>query len=211
MGKRNKQKRIGLIEGFDNVYQDSDLLLLKDFFCPQKPLVLELGCGKGTYTTSLAEMFAEKNFVGVDVKGERIFIGAKYAQLHNLSNVRFVRGAVNNLTQYIDPQSVAEIWITFPDPFPRKKQAKHRLTSPEFLQMYKKVLVPGGKMHLKTDDLDLFEYSLEVLQDNGGKIIQAIANIYQEENLDPVLQIQTDFEKKHLTKGRKIYYLLAMM
>ena len=211
MGKRNKQKRIGLIEGFDNVYQDSDLLLLKDFFSPQKPLVLELGCGKGTYTTSLAEMFPEKNFVGVDVKGERIFIGAKYARLHNLSNVRFVRGAVNNLTQYIDPQSVAEIWITFPDPFPRKKQAKHRLTSPEFLQMYKKVLVPGGKMHLKTDDLDLFEYSLEVLQDNGGKIIQAIANIYQEENLDPVLQIQTDFEKKHLLKGRKIYYLLAMM
>lgn len=211
MGKRNKQKRIGLIEGFDNVYQDSDLLLLKDFFSPHKPLVLELGCGKGTYTTSLAEMFPEKNFVGVDVKGERIFIGAKYAQLYNLSNVRFVRGAVNNLTQYIDLQSVAEIWITFPDPFPRKKQAKHRLTSPEFLQMYKKVLVPGGKMHLKTDDLDLFEYSLEVLQDNGGKIIQAIANIYQEENLDPVLQIQTDFEKKHLAKGRKIYYILAMM
>lgn len=211
MGKRNKQKRIGLIEGFDNVYQDSDLLLLKDFFSPQKPLVLELGCGKGTYTTSLAEMFPEKNFVGVDVKGERIFIGAKYARLHNLSNVRFVRGAVNNLTQYIDPQSVAEIWITFPDPFPRKKQAKHRLTSPEFLQMYKKVLVPGGKMHLKTDDLDLFEYSLEVLQDNGGKILQAIANIYQEENLDPVLQIQTDFEKKHLAKGRKIYYLQAMI
>ncbi len=211
MGKRNKQKRIGLIEGFDNVYQDSDLLLLKDFFSPQKPLVLELGCGKGTYTTSLAEMFPEKNFVGVDVKGERIFIGAKYARLHNLSNVRFVRGAVNNLTQYIDPQSVAEIWITFPDPFPRKKQAKHRLTSPEFLQMYKKVLVPGGKMHLKTDDLDLFEYSLDVLQDNGGKIIQAIANIYQEENLDPVLQIQTDFEKKHLATGRKIYYLQAMI
>ena len=209
MGKRNKQKRIGMIEGFDNVYQDSDLSLLKDFFSPQKPLVLELGCGKGTYTTSLAEMFPEKNFVGVDVKGERIFIGAKYARLHNLSNVRFVRGAVNNLTQYIDPQSVAEIWITFPDPFPRKKQAKHRLTSPEFLQMYKKVLAPGGKVHLKTDDLDLFEYSLDIVQTNGGKIIQAIANIYQEKNLDPVLQIQTDFEKKHLAKGRKIYYLQA--
>lgn len=211
MGKRNKQKRISEIPAFSQVIDGEYQMRLQDFLSPQVPVIFELGCGKGAYTNQLAEMWREKKFVGIDVKGERIWVGAKYAKMHKLENVRFVRGAVNDLPQYVEPASIAEIWITFPDPFPRKKQAKHRLTFPEFLQMYKKVLVPGGILHLKTDDEDFFEYSIDMIKAEKGKILKAIANIYQEKNLDPVLQIQTDFEKKHLLKGRKIYYLQAML
>lgn len=119
----------------------------------------------------------------------------------------FIRGRVNDLEEYFSPKSISEIWITFPDPFPREKQSKHRLTSPIFLEKYKKILVPGGKVHLKTDDQTLYEYSVETLQHCGGKILAAKANIYMAENIDAELHIQTDFEKKHLAKGKKIFYL----
>jgi len=214
MGKRNKLKRFEDLKNFSNVY-DGDLELpesWKNFVMDiSGDLVLELGCGKGTYTTALAQIFPEYNYIGIDRKGERLWVGAKFAKTHNLENVLFLRGDVKDLPKYFEECTVYEIWITFPDPFPRKKQAKHRLTSPEFLKIYEKVLVPGGLLHLKTDDLDLFEYSLETIQKSGGKILKALANIYQEENLDPVLLIQTDFEKKHLAKEKKIYYLVARL
>lgn len=212
MGKRNKLKRFEDLKNFPNVFNGDFALpkIWKDFVMDVSgDCVLELGCGKGKYTTSLAQMFPQHNYIGMDRKGERIWVGAKFAREQGLENVVFLLGDVNNLGKYFGENTVHEIWITFPDPFPRKKQAKHRLTAPNFLEIYKKVLLPGGLVHLKTDDETLFEYSLETLQNCGGKILKALANVYQEENLDPVLQIQTDFEKKHLAKGKKIYYFVA--
>jgi len=212
MSKRTKLKRFQDLKNFLNVF-DGDFELpssWKDFIMDLSgDVVLELGCGKGKYTTALAEMSSQNKYVGMDRKGERLWVGATYAQAHNLGNVIFLHGDVNNLQKYFGENTVHEIWVTFPDPFPRKKQAKHRLTAPGFLEIYKKVLLPGGRLHLKTDDEALFEYSLDTIKESGGKIVKAMANIYRQEDLDPILQIQTDFEKKHLAKGKKIYYILA--
>ncbi len=204
--KRTKFKRLAEVLDFKNVV-DGKNIVLPIALGSKKTRVLELGCGKGAYTVALAQMFPRKDCIGIDVKGERIWIGAKYALDAKLDNVQFIWGRVNALLSYFEPKSVDEIWVTFPDPFPRSKQAKHRLTSPLFLELYKKVLVPGGVVHLKTDDEDLFEYTIETVEQEGGKVLKALANIYQEMNLDSILQIQTDFEKKHLAKGKKIYYL----
>ncbi len=207
--KRIKLIRFAKLPEFDFVFDEkrdfsADVLKGK---AAARPILFELGCGKGDYTFGLAQLFPEKFFVGMDVKGERIWVGASRTQAADQDNIAFVRGRIEKILESIPENFVDEIWITFPDPFPRLKQAKHRLTSSVFLERYKKILKPAAVVHLKTDDPHLFEYTIETVEAFGGKIIQALANIYQETNLDPVLTIQTDFEKKHLAKGRKIYYL----
>lgn len=207
--RRRKNIRIAELPSYPNVSflvrEQKEFIV--PFFAAHTPLILELGCGKGKYTVALAEQNREKNFIGVDVKGERLWVGAKESQEKHLSNVAFVRGRVQYFLQFLSPKSVSEIWITFPDPFPRDKQAKHRLTSPIFLEMYKKILVSKGKVHLKTDDKNLFDYSLETFIEAGGKIVEKVEDIYGSGQMSPVLNIQTDFEKKHLTQGKKIYYV----
>ena len=170
--KRIKLVRFAKLPDFDFVFDEkrdfsADMITKRS---GDMPILLELGCGKGDYTLGLSALFPEKFFVGMDVKGERIWVGASKTQEQKRNNIAFVRGRIERILESIPENFVDEIWITFPDTFPRLKQAKHRLTSPIFLDLYKKILVPGGRIHLKTDDQALFEYTLEAVQAHGGRI-----------------------------------------
>ncbi len=207
--KRIKLLRFARLPDFDFVFDEkrnfsADLIQEK---AAGRSIIFELGCGKGDYTLGLSKLFPEKFFVGMDVKGERIWVGASKVQEEGRQNVAFVRGRIERILESFPKNFVDEIWITFPDPFPRIKQAKHRLTSPLFLERYKNIIKRGAILHLKTDDQALFEYTLETVQASAGTVQRAIANIYQEGAVEDILGIQTDFELKHLHKGRKIYYI----
>ena len=207
--KRHKQIRKDQSVTFDNVFDKrgrSDFEVTT-FFDNDNPLILELGCGIGVYTTALAKRNIDKNYVGVDSKGERIWQASTRATEQKISNAKFVNGYIDYIDQWVTNKSVQEIWITFPDPHPREKMQKKRLTSPIFLQKYKNILKDGGVVHLKTDDEDLFNYSIDTATDFGCTVEQAIANIYKEKKLAQELEIKTKFEKKWLEMGKDIFYL----
>ncbi len=171
------------------------------------PLTLELGCGKGDYTVALATKYSGRNFVGIDVKGARLFTGAKRALEGQQSNVAFGRMRIENITNFFAPGEVEEIWITFPDPFPRKATAKRRLTAPSFLQRYRLICKPGAMVHFKTDDLPLFHYTRDVVQEAALPLVYYKEDIYAAPLEFEELAIQTYYEKSHLANGRKINYL----
>jgi len=175
-------------------------------FGGKKPLTLELACGKGDYTLGLARLFPEEHFVGVDLKGNRIWKGAKIALDENLLNVAFLRAQIDQLDSLLKPGSVKEIWITFPDPYLRKSKAKKRLTHLRFLHIYQRLLVPGGKINLKTDSAELYDFTREVIEENHCRIIRDIPDIYRT-TPERVLNIQTFYEHLHLQEGRTIRYL----
>ncbi|UHG89087.1 tRNA (guanosine(46)-N7)-methyltransferase TrmB [Spirosoma oryzicola] len=182
-----------------------------DYFTNENPLILELACGKGEYTVGLAQAFPDKNFIGVDIKGDRIARGSKIAQTLGLSNVAFLRTDINYLEEFFDEGEVNEIWITFPDPQPRPKQEKHRLTHPRFLAVYKRLLKPGGSLHLKTDNPELFAYSLEQVKGNGCYDLQSTTDLYQS-NLNRIhIGIKTKYEEMFFNKGFTINYLQCKM
>jgi tRNA (guanine-N7-)-methyltransferase len=172
-------------------------------------MVLDLGCGKGEYTVQLAKKYPETLFLGVDIQGERIWKGAKEALENKIDNAYFLRTQIENIKGFIPKKSINEIWITFPDPFPRDRNAKKRLTSPRFLGMYKDLLKRDGVVHLKTDSKELFEYTIESVQISEFSIVKKVEDIYLEGlNLHPdINEIQTTFEKKHLKNGKSIKYL----
>lgn len=175
-------------------------------FGNNNPLVLELACGKGDYTVHLAEKYRDNNFIGIDVKGNRIWTGAKYALDQKLDNVAFVRTRIENLESFFDKDEVDEIWITFPDPFPKKSDAKKRLSSRRFLKIYKNIATKGSTIHFKTDNKPLFDYSIESVEEQGNSINKIVEDIYGKVSVDPILLIQTYYEKMHIADGRKIYY-----
>ncbi len=168
-------------------------------FVVDQDIILELACGKAEYANELAKKYPDKIVIAIDIQGERLWHGAKQAQDNNINNILFLRAQIKNIEQYFKPNSVAEIWITFPDPFPRKSQIKKRLTSPRFLKIYKNILKPNNLLHLKTDDEKLYNYSIKSIQDFNGKIIS--------KQQDSLLDTQSYFEKKHLANNKKIYYL----
>ena len=172
-----------------------------------KSLILEIGCGRGEYTVALAEMDKESNFVGIDYQGERIWHGAKYALENKLENVLFFRGFADKLSEYFPVNSVDEIWLTFPDPYLKEKRAKRRLTSLQFLEIYKKILKKKHRIHLKTDDVCLFEFSKECITEMNGKIIREYADLYSVKRNDEILYVQTKYEKAFLKLNKKIHYL----
>ena len=188
-----------------------------NYFQNLNPLVLELGCGKGEYTIGLAANYTHKNFVGVDLKGNRIWRGAKTAIERNMSNVGFLRTRIENIETAFGANEVDEIWITFPDPQPQVSRIKKRLTSPQFLNRYKKFLKPNGIIHLKTDSAPLYEYTLEVIKENNLTLLESTADLYSilnasdnanAKNFPPeTFSIQTFYEKKFSDKGFKICYL----
>ncbi|PLX25922.1 tRNA (guanosine(46)-N7)-methyltransferase TrmB [Candidatus Parcubacteria bacterium] len=206
---RKKLQRFAEIDKLPNVAQAGDLDIKEKIkkFVTDAPLVLELACGRGEYTTSMAKLFPDKQFIGIDIQGERIWYGAKEAKEQRLKNVLFLRIQVENLEEYFGKRSIDEIWITFPDPYPRKKQIKKRLTSPRFLQLYKDLLKKEGSVNLKTDDLNLFVYSKESTNDFGTKIIEEIEDIYKKRPKNKLLYIKTYFEKKHIRAKKTINYL----
>ena len=179
-----------------------------DYFGNEHPITFELGCGKGAYTLGLARMHPQQNFVGVDVKGARIWVGSTQAEEESLSNVAFLRIRLLDITQYVSKHEAAALWITFPDPRPRDRDAKRRITSGRFLDLYRDIVVPGGRVHLKTDNKALFDFTLETLQQRTD-IEQLVYthDLYASDLYEAEQQIVTDYEQKFRQQGKKITYL----
>lgn len=177
------------------------------YFNNNHDIIVEIGCGKGDYTIGMANLFPNKNFIGVDIKGSRLWKGSTIAQEQGLTNVAFLRNFIEQLPQQFANQEISEIWITFPDPRPRKGETKKRLTSVRFLDIYQSLLKPGGIVHFKTDDLDLFNYTLDLLQARQAKNLLYTFNLYQSDLQHHTLGIQTTYEKRFLAEGQTIKYL----
>lgn len=179
----------------------------KEYFHNTNPIVVELACGRGEYTTGLAVQIPSKNFIGVDVKGDRLWKGSVIAESQGLKHVAFLRTQVELLDNFFVPGEVAEIWITFPDPRPKERDEKRRLTYPRFLEMYKRVLVPGGLVHLKTDNKDLFDYSLETIKTFGARDLNYTYDLYHSDLFTFHYGIKTRYEQKYTAEGVSINYL----
>jgi tRNA (guanine-N7-)-methyltransferase len=209
---KDKIRRFAEIETFSNVLQlDAGKphtgKWAQSFFKNSNPVVLELACGKGEYTVNLARMFPDKNFIGIDYKGNRIWRGAKTAIEEGVNNVAFLRIQIENLVGYFAPGEVDEIWITFPDPQPQLSREKKRLTSKRFLDMYRVVMRPGGFINLKTDNDDLHVYTAAKIAELDLKLFIRTENLYHSEFADEVLSIKTYYEKKYLQHNKNINYL----
>lgn len=225
MSRRNKLQKFAEVFSFPNVYENFNAKTpglsgkngvpvdLKGkwnafHFHNDNPITLELACGKGDYAVGLAQRFPERNFIGVDIKGARIWRGAKTALEQNLGNVAFLRTRIEQVALFFDEKEVDEIWITFPDPFPRKSKTNRRLTSEMFLTHYRKFLKKGGLVHLKTDDPTLYEFTLEVLEgQENWDILFNDDDIYAKSLPIPELEIKTFYEKQHLAAGKTIKYI----
>ncbi len=169
------------------------------------PITLELACGKGEYSVGLGRVHANRNFLGVDIKGNRIYTGAKTALEENLTNVAYLRTHISHITKYFNAGEVEEIWIIFPDPFLKKES--NRLTHPRYLYLYEQILKPGARINLKTDSKELYDFTLETIESQGCTIHENIADIYGKGLATGPLAIQTFYEKMHLADGRTIYFV----
>lgn len=177
------------------------------FFKNKNPIVLELGCGRGEYTIALARQHPEKNFIGIDIKGARLWRGSKTAIEENITNTGFLRIPIEQIMYYFASGEVSEIWITFPDPQPQQSRETKRLSSPAFIDRYKKILTPYAIVHLKTDDKGLFEYTVGVLKDRSYPIKIYTDNLYASKVLSPILETKTTYEQMFLKKEKNICYL----
>ncbi|HUZ58214.1 MAG TPA: tRNA (guanosine(46)-N7)-methyltransferase TrmB [Hanamia sp.] len=206
---QKKLKRFGEIKTFSNVLEYPENIKSKwnEFFKNKNPIVLELACGKGEYATGLAQLYPEKNFIGVDIKGNRLWVGATFAIKHHLKNVAFLRTQIDKLNNYFSANEVDEIWITFPDPQLRVSKSKKRLTHPKFLRLYQQILKPGSQIHLKTDSPDLYHFTKLVIKLYDLAIISDIDNIYQIENIPRDLKIKTHYESLDIAKSDRIFYV----
>lgn len=179
----------------------------KTVFKNDNPLILELGCGKGEYTVGLATRFPENNYVGVDIKGARMWRGAKTASEQDLPNAAFLRTRIEFINSFFAADEVDEIWITFPDPHPGGRNSAKRLTSPWFLNRYRLFLKNKGLIHLKTDNAELYNYSKKVVLTNNLDLVFCTNDLYSESFPDEILSIKTHYEKIFLNEGMKINYL----
>jgi tRNA (guanine-N7-)-methyltransferase len=204
------------METFDNVFQypfavvERDGFPLKgrwksDFFKNDNPIVLELGCGKGEYAVGLARRFPEKNYIGVDIKGARMWTGAKSAVKEGISNVAFLRTNIELITRFFEPGEVSEIWITFPDP--QMKKVRKRLTSSRFLELYREILVADGIVHLKTDSPFLYTYTDALVKLNNMPTEVNTSDLYHSDIVDDILEIKTFYEQQWLDRGLTIKYI----
>ncbi len=208
MGQK-KLIRFEEIKHFPNVLifpKDIQGKWAESHFKNENALTLELACGKGEYTVEMARRFKDKNFIGVDVKGNRIWKGAKIALQEEIDNAAFLRIQIDHIEEYFSANEVADIWITFPDPFLKKSKAKKRLTHLRFLHHYKKILRPDGRIRLKTDSPELYYFTKEVIEENSCILHRDIPDVYAEEP-EALLKIKTFYEKMHLEDGRTIRYL----
>lgn len=219
MAKR-KLKKFAEVSSFDNCFflsfeqsREEGLPLKgkwnKEFFKNDNPIVLELGCGKGEYTVGLAKRYPNKNFIGVDIKGNRIWTGAREAVDSKMSNVAFVRTRIDFIEACFAKDEVSEIWITFPDPQPQKTRERKRLTNMMFINRYRNVLKKGGSVNLKTDNEPFYDFSREVIKDNNLQELDATNDLYANVGLrdEALTTIKTHYEKLFSDKGFKICYL----
>jgi tRNA (guanine-N7-)-methyltransferase len=206
---QKKLKRFGEIKTFANVleYPDDMKGRWNDFFKNDNPVNLELACGKGEYAIGLAQIYPEKNYIGVDIKGNRLWVGARFALNHHLKNVAFLRTQIHKINTYFYANEIDEIWITFPDPQLRLSKAKKRLTHPAFLRLYHQILKPGGKIHLKTDSPDLYNFTKIVIKLYDLPIVSDIDNINLLENISDELKIKTHYESLDIAESNCIFYI----
>ncbi|HAC15500.1 MAG TPA: tRNA (guanosine(46)-N7)-methyltransferase TrmB [Bacteroidetes bacterium] len=216
MAKR-KLSRYQELSGLENVIELEDYhpetvsphrgRWCESVFGNDAPLILELACGKGDYTLELAQRYPNINFVGVDIKGDRIWRGAVEALKNKLTNVRFLRIYIDHITNYFSEKEVDEIWITFPDPYLNEKKENKRLTSPMFLEKYRQILKNGGRVNLKTDSPELFFFTMEVIEDQKLIIVSKVLDVHGSKHDVPNMDILTYYEKKHLEDSRTIYFV----
>lgn len=208
MGQK-KLIRFAELKTFSNVLEFPENMKgqWKSFLHNENPITLELACGKGEYATELAAMHPHRNFIGVDMKGNRIWVGAKKALQNELHNVAFLRTQIDQLTEYFDTNEVSEIWITFPDPQLRFSKAKKRLTHPKFLRLYKQILQPGGLIHLKTDSPDLYRFTKMVIDLYQLPLHADDDHVFNKEDVKEELKIKTHYESLDIAQSSRIHYL----
>ena len=215
MGK-GKLKKFAAVASYDHVFERTYAELLqepfflkgkwnKEFFKNDNPIVLELGCGKGEYSVELGKHYPAKNFIGVDIKGARLYTGAKQALEAGMNNVAFIRTRIEHIYQFFAENEVDEIWITFPDP--QMKKATKRLTSTFFIEKYRSFLKENGIVHLKTDSDFLYTYTDIMVKENNFQVLENISDIYAQEEVSELLQIKTHYELQWLGRGKLIKYL----
>ncbi|HYG18818.1 MAG TPA: tRNA (guanosine(46)-N7)-methyltransferase TrmB [Ohtaekwangia sp.] len=212
---KRKQERFRIIEARNNVIEPSkpSYLTIKgqwrsDYFKNTNPITLELACGRGEYTVGLGKLYPERNHIGVDIKGERIWKGSTWAEEAGLANVAFLRTQILAIESFFAEGEVDEIWLTFPDPRPKKRDIKRRLTSSRFLDMYKKLLKPGSYLRLKTDNTSLYAYTLGEIQLRSDIADLRYTNdLYQSDLRPECFDIRTRYEEEFTAKGEKIKYL----
>ena len=208
MGQK-KLIRFEELKTFSNVFQNPEGMKGKwnIFFKNDNPITLELACGKGEYTVGLSSLYPQRNFIGIDLKGNRIWAGAKKCLQQNLTNAAFLRIQIDRITEYFTPGEIAEIWITFPDPQLRTGKAKKRLTHPKFLRLYKEILQPDGVVHLKTDSPVLYDFTKLVIEKYNCRPHQDINDVYKEQDIPDDLKIKTHYEALDIAGSNRIHYL----
>jgi tRNA (guanine-N7-)-methyltransferase len=206
---QKKLQRFREIKSFTNVLEYPENIAGKwnEHFENNFPVVLELACGKGEYAVGLAKLFPGRNYIGVDIKGNRLWAGAKFAFENNLNNVAFLRTQIHKISSYFNVNEVSEIWITFPDPQLRYSKAKKRLTHPAFLKLYKTILQHDGKIHLKTDSPDLYNFTKAVIELHQLVLISDIDDVYKNGEPSAELNIKTYYESLDIANSKKIFYL----
>ena len=208
MGQK-KLLRFEAIKSFPNVFQYPEDMAgnWKNVFKNDHPVTLELACGKGEYTVALARMHPARNFIGIDLKGNRLYVGAKKCIEENIHNAAFMRTQIGKINEYFSAGEVEEIWITFPDPQLRKSKAKKRLTHPSFLRLFQQFLKPGGLIHLKTDSPELYTFTELVIELYGLTKHVASDDIYARGFINEELKIKTHYEGLDIAGSRRIHYL----
>ncbi len=213
---KNKLRKFAEIEALSNVIESKYGQLKEDislkgkwhaeFFKNENPIVLELGCGKGEYSVALSQRYPKKNFIGVDIKGSRIWKGATDSNNINLKNIAFLRIRIEHILRCFSKDEISEIWITFPDPQIKKKRERKRLSHPEFLTKYSQILRDDGVIHLKTDSLFLYGYTLGIIQAENHELLDCTHDIYGVNQERNDIDIQTHYEKTFRNKGKSITY-----
>lgn len=208
MGQK-KLIRFAELKTFANVLQNPEGMsgAWSGYFKNDNPITLELACGKGEYAVGLAAIYPERNFIGVDLKGNRLWVGAKKAIRQDLHNVAFLRIQIDGITNFFSKNEVDEIWITFPDPQLRLSKDKKRLTHPKFLRLYQQILKPGGRIHLKTDSPALYEFTKRVVTLCGCQLLEDMDNVHAQPDLKPELLIKTHYEALDIAGANRVHYL----
>lgn len=212
---KNKRLRFQIIAKQENVIEPGKNIFEKIkgnwhdlYFQNKNPIVVELACGRGEYSIALADRFPNKNFIGVDIKGDRLWKGSILAMEKKMSNVAFLRTNILHLDSFFEKNEITEIWLTFPDPRPKKRDIKRRLTSPRFLDIYKKLIYPQGYIRLKTDNTELYQYTLdELAKRDDVDDLQSTSDVYQSTLRSACFDIKTRYEEIFSNQGEKIKYL----
>lgn len=201
--------RTNLVESGKDFYDEIKGKWHLKVFTDQQPIVLELGCGKGEYTLGLAQAFPNRNHIGVDIKGDRLWVGSRIALREGIQNAAFLRTQIQFLEHFFKKGEIEEIWVTFPDPRPKEKDDKRRLTAPRFLAIYQNLLKPDGWLKFKTDNTELFNYTLELINKNriSVKNLAFTHDLYDSEYVFEHYEIKTKYERKFAALGETIKYL----